>query len=294
MLKSMTGFGRGEHSDGGRNITCEIKAVNHRYLDITVKMPRKYAFAEERIKSSVKEKISRGKLEVSLFLENLTEDDVSIRLNTGLAKQYYENLKELKAALKLTDRISLDLMANLPDIMRPVTDIEDEDYLLEQVLIPVNQALKSIEEMRGIEGEKLARDILMRADLLEKLLKKIELKAPQIKEIYFGKIKDRMEELLKNVGEFQEERIIMEAALYADKTNVDEEIVRLYSHISQLRDIISLSQGADGKKLDFLIQEMNREANTIGSKANNLEITNNVLAIKSEIEKIREQVQNIE
>ncbi|MDD7216564.1 MAG: YicC family protein [Firmicutes bacterium] len=294
MIKSMTGFGRGEYTDGKRSITVEIKSVNHRYSDITVKMPRRYTFAEDKIKNTVKEKIRRGKVDVSIIVDNIAENDVNIRLNTMLAKQYYDNLTELRSEFDLSGDISLQFMASLPDVMKAIPDVEDEEEITNAILIPVAEAAANLEKMRAVEGEKLAEDLIAKGEHVKEILDRIEERAPQVVVDYTAKLKERIQELVGSAVQIPEDRILVEAAVFADKCAIDEEITRLNSHLIQLRNIIEKSSQPDGKKLDFLVQEMNREANTIGSKANDITITNYMLEIKSEIEKIREQVQNIE
>ncbi|MEG1583955.1 MAG: YicC/YloC family endoribonuclease [Anaerovorax sp.] len=294
MIKSMTGFGRSEYNDGKRNIIIEIKSVNHRYSDISIKMPRRYSFAEERLKSIVKGIAKRGKIEVSMNVENLTEDDTSVKLNTMVAKQYYDNLLVLKKEFGVVGDITLQFLASLPDVMKAVPDLEDEEAVYQSLAVPVEDAVKQLNKMREVEGEKLAEDIIMRGDLIRGFVDDIEKRSPMVTALYKDKLLVRIKELLDKAVEIPEDRILLEAAIFADKASVVEELVRLDSHIIQLKRIITQSTQPDGKKLDFLVQEMNREANTIGSKANDIEITNKVLDIKSEIEKIREQVQNIE
>ena len=294
MVKSMTGFGRSEYTDNKRVITVEIKSVNHRYCDISVRMPRRYSFAEEKIKSTVKETVRRGKIEVSIMVENTADDDVNIKLNTAIAKQYVDSLNELKSALGMDDPIRLEYIASMPDVLKSLPDVEDEEEITRLLCSAVADAVKRHDEMRSTEGEKLSEDILMRGGLIAGLVKEIEERSPETVNEYAEKLKARITEMIGGSIVATEERILLEAAVFADKVNVTEETVRLASHIQQLESIITNSSQPDGKKLDFLVQEMNREANTIGSKANDLEITNRVLAIKSEIEKIREQVQNIE
>jgi uncharacterized protein (TIGR00255 family) len=294
MIKSMTGFGRGEHSDGKRNIIIEIKAVNHRYSDISVKMPRRYSFAEDRIKNMVKDIAKRGKIEITLIVENLTEDDMRIRLNEMVAQQYYDNLVLLKSKFDVAGEITLNFLANMPDVLRSIPDVEDEEQIMQAILIPVKIAVEKLDEMRSIEGKKLSEDIISRGELIRTYVDKISKESSTVALTYTNKIKERIKDLIGGSIEIPEDRILLEAAIYADKCSITEELVRLDSHIIQLESIISKSNQPDGKKLDFLVQEMNREANTIGSKANNVEITNVVIEIKSEIEKIREQVQNIE
>ena len=294
MIKSMTGFGRSEYSDGKRNIICEIRSVNHRYSDITVKMPRRYSFAEDKIKQTIKEKLVRGKVDVSINVENLTENDVVIKLNQLAAGQYYENLKELKEQFGLSGEIDLSLMAGMPDVLKAVPDVEDEDELTKAILVPVAEASANLEKMRAIEGARLADDLIKKGETIKGIPDQIEERSPLVVKDYMEKLRARIAELLDGAAEIPEDRILTEAAIFADKCAIDEEITRLNSHLLQLKSILTGSESTVGKKLDFLVQEMNREANTIGSKANDITITNHMLNIKSEIEKIREQVQNIE
>lgn len=294
MIKSMTGFGRSEYADEKRNVIVEIKSVNHRYGDITIKMPRRYSFAEEKLRSKIKDVVRRGKVDVSIIIENLGEEDTTISLNTVVAKQYYDNLQALQAAFPLTGEITLPFLASLPDVMKAIPDVKDEEAIFRSMEIPLLEAVKRLDEMRLAEGKKLAEDIIKRGDLIRGLVKQVELRSPEVVKAYTEKLRERIKELLGGSVEVPEERILVEAAIFADKCSVTEELVRLDSHILQLNQIISKSTQPDGKKLDFLVQEMNREANTIGSKANDIEITNHVLDMKSEVEKIREQVQNIE
>ena len=290
----MTGFGRSEYSDGKRNIICEIKSVNHRYSDISVKMPRRYSFAEDKIKQTIKEKLSRGKVDVSISVENVTENDVTIKLNRLAANQYYENLKELKDEFSLSGDINLGLLAGMPDVLKAVPDVDDEEELTKAILIPVSEASINLESMRAIEGARLAEDLLNKGDNIKSILDKIEERAPLVVRDYTDKLRERIAVLLDGAVEVPEDRILVEAAIFADKCAIDEEITRLNSHLAQLKTILTGTESTVGKKLDFLVQEMNREANTIGSKANDITITNHMLNIKAEIEKIREQVQNIE
>ena len=287
MIKSMTGFGRSEYTDGKRNITVEIKSVNHRYSDISIKMPRRYGFAEDKVKNAVKERIRRGKVDVSIMVENITENDVNIKLNTMIAKQYYENLLELRKEFSVEGDITLQFLAGLPDV-------EDEEEITKAILIPVAEAAANLEKMRAVEGEKLAEDLIAKGRSIRSILDKIAERAPQVSIDYTARLRERITELIGGSIEVPEDRILVEAAIFADKCAIDEEITRLGSHLIQLENIVTKSTQPDGKKLDFLVQEMNREANTIGSKANDITITGYMLEIKSEIEKIREQVQNIE
>ena len=294
MVKSMTGFGRAEYNDGKRNIIVEIKAVNHRYCDISVQMPRRYSFAEETVKAMVKEVARRGKIDVSILVENITEDDTTVRLNTMAAKQYYDNLKELREAFDVSGDITLSMLASMPDVLKAVPDVEDEEEIRRSLSVPVAQAAQKLNEMRIAEGAKLAEDIIHRGRLIRDMVAQVEKRSPGVVSEYTQRLKERICDLMGGAVEVPEDRILVEAAIFADKCNVTEELVRLNSHILQLENIITKSNQPDGKKLDFLVQEMNREANTMGSKASDIELVSAVVSLKSEIEKIREQVQNIE
>ena len=294
MIKSMTGFGRGEYSDEKRSVTCEIRTVNHRYADITVKMPKRYSFAEETVKSIVKEKIRRGKAEVSLIFETLEEADLTVKLNRPVARQYLDNLEIMKKEYRLAGDIDVSLLAGLPDVLKAIPDVEDEDEVTDAIAKAVRTAVENNDQMRVKEGARLCEDLQMRGKLIRDLVGRIGARAPMVEKEYVQKLEERIHELLDGEVEIPKERILTEAAIFADRANITEELVRLDSHMIQLDSILSSSDGPVGKKLDFLVQEMNREANTIGSKANDLEITSLMLETKSEIEKIREQVQNIE
>ena len=294
MIKSMTGFGRAEYSDGKRNIIVEIKAVNHKYSELYVRIPRRYSFAEEHIKNAVKEYASRGKIDISVVVDNLTDDDVTVKLNTAIVKQYIGCLSQLREEYGLAGDIDLQFVSSLPDVMKTAPDVEDEEEILKGFLVPVREAAAGLDRMRALEGDRLSEDLIMRGRLILNLVDEIEKNAPLVAENYRIKLGERINELLSGKNVVPEERIAAEVALFADKCNITEEIVRLRSHCRQLEEIIEKSTGPCGKKLDFLVQEMNREANTICSKANFLEITNTALDVKSEIDKIREQVQNIE
>ena len=281
-------------NDGKRSIIVEIKSVNHRYSDISVRMPRRYSFVEDKVKSAVKETIKRGKVDVSVMVENLTENDVNIKLNTMLAQQYMDNLEALREAFNLSGEITLQYLAGLPDVMKAIPDVDDEEEMTRCILEPVKQAAANLEAMRSVEGEKLAADLLMRGGIIKDLVDRIEERAEKVPAAYTEKLRERIQELIGGSVTVPEDRILVEAAIFADKCNVTEELTRLNSHMDQMKSIIEKSSQPDGKKLDFLVQEMNREANTIGSKANDIEVTNLMLQVKAEIEKIREQVQNIE
>lgn len=294
MIKSMTGFGRAEASGSKRNIVVEMRSVNHRYCDITVKMPRRYAFAEESIKTEVKRIIKRGKLDVSVMVENTTDSDINIRLNTPVAGQYYDNLRRLQKEFDVSGDISLEYLASMPDVLKPIPDVEDESDITRAILGPVRLAAQKLDEMRITEGEKLAEDLLSRGSVIQGFIGEISACADDVPKAYAEKLRLRIKELVGDSAELPEERIAIEAAIFADKCSIAEELTRLSSHMEQMKAIIAEDGQPDGKRLDFLVQEMNREANTIGSKANDLHITEIMLRIKAEVEKIREQVQNIE
>ena len=297
MIRSMTGFGRGEFSDEISKVTVEIRSVNQRYLDIYVKMPRRYSFAEETIKSAIKERLHRGKVEVSVSVDNIGKSDSDVRLDKELAARYYNVLSELKDSFDFGEesRVSLSLLSKMPDVIVTAPAEEDEEAMIKRLLGATAAALDDFCSMRETEGEKLAADLSARADIIQDIRDRIEVRAPEIEKEYAVRFKARVEELLGGVYEVPEERIALEAAIFADKANITEELVRLGSHISQLRKFLQADgKEAVGKKIDFLIQEMNREANTIGSKSNDREITSSMLDLKAEIEKVREQVQNIE
>ena len=297
MIRSMTGFGRGEYSDEISKVTVEIRSVNHRYLDIYVKMPRRYSFAEETIKAAIKSRLHRGKVEVNVTVDNIGKSDSDVRLDKELAARYYKALSELKDNFDFGDEshVSLSLLSRMPDVIVTTPAAEDEEAMVKRLIGAKEMALDDFCSMREAEGAKLAADLSARADTIQNIRDCIETRAPEIEKEYAAKFKARVEEILGGVYDVPEERIALEAAIFADKANITEELVRLGSHISQLRGFLQADgEEAVGKKIDFLIQEMNREANTIGSKSNDKEITSHMLDLKAEIEKVREQVQNIE
>ena len=242
----------------------------------------------------MKEKIKRGKVDVSIMVENLTENDVNIKLNTMLAQQYLDNLKALQANFELPGEITLQYVAGLPDVLKAIPDVDDEEEMTRCILTPVREAASNLEAMRSVEGEKLPADLVMRGGIIKDLVDRIEERAAEVPKAYTEKLRERIKELIGNSVTVPEDRILVEAAIFADKCSIAEELTRLNSHMDQMKEIIEKSSQPDGKKLDFLVQEMNREANTIGSKANDIAVTNLMLQVKAEIEKIREQVQNIE
>lgn len=292
MIKSMTGFGRGDYSQDGKEFTVEIKTVNHRYSDIFVKMPRQISFLEDRVRELVGKAISRGKIDVFITYSNYSEDSKQVVFDDALAKAYVSAVEALRDRFELDDDISVSLVSKYPDVLRVEQAQEDEDLLWSILKQAVDNALASLIHMRCIEGEGLKNVLLERADYIEKVIAEISDRAPEVPKEYKTRLNARIKELLEQQV-VDENRLAMEVALFADRCSIDEELVRLASHFGQMRQILAMDQPV-GRKLDFLIQEMNREINTIGSKANDLTITRLVVDIKSEIEKIREQIQNIE
>ncbi|OUN84653.1 YicC family protein [Flavonifractor sp. An52] len=292
MVKSMTGYGRGEANLNGRPITVELRSVNNRYLDCTVKLPRIYVFAEDAVKSRVQSRISRGKVDVYITIGPSANGDVAISVNKPVADGYYAALKDLRDSYGLKDDISVSLLSRFQDVFLVEKTQEDLEALSADICTVLDLALDDFDAMRTREGEKLCQDVRSRAATIEGLVSKVETRSPGIVADYRAKLVARMNEVLQNT-QIDESRILTEAAIYADKVAVDEETVRLRSHLSQLDHMLSQG-GAIGRKLDFLIQEFNREANTIGSKCSDIETAGYVVDIKAEIEKIREQIQNIE
>ena len=292
MVKSMTGYGRGEANLNGRPITVELRSVNNRYLDCTVKLPRIYVFAEDAVKSRVQSRISRGKVDVYITIGPSANGDVAISVNKPVADGYYAALKDLRDTYGLRDDISVSLLSRFQDVFLVEKTQEDLEALSADICAVLDLALDDFDAMRTREGEKLCQDVRSRAATIEGLVSKVEKRSPGIVADYRAKLVARMNEVLQNT-QIDESRILTEAAIYADKVAVDEETVRLRSHLSQLDHMLSQG-GAISRKLDFLIQEFNREANTIGSKCSDIETAGYVVDIKAEIEKIREQIQNIE
>ena len=288
----MTGYGRGEEVRGGRNITVEVRSVNNRYLDCNIKLPRLYVFAEDAIKSLVQGTISRGKVDVFVTLGPSEEGDVKVSLNRPVADGYYQALCDMRDAYGLRDDISVSLLSRFPDVFLVEKNEDDVRAVAEDICAVLSQALADFDAMRTREGEKLEQDVAQRADTIEALTGQVEERSPGIVADYRARLTARINEVLQNT-QIDESRILTEAAIFADKVAVDEETVRLRSHLSQLRQMLR-SEGPVGRKLDFLIQEFNREANTIGSKCSDVETASIVVSIKGEIEKIREQIQNIE
>lgn len=292
MIKSMTGFGRAEEIIGGRDILVEIRSVNHRYYEFSARVPRAYGCLEEKLKTFINGKISRGKVEVSVSVVNVEGKDALIEVNSSIAAGYVNALRTANKELGLTDDLTLSQLIRLPDIFNVRKTADDEEVIWNDVRTVAEKAVERFVLMREAEGAKMREDILERLSVISSLVAQVETLSPLSAEKYRSKLYARLCEVLadKNIDE---QRLITEAALFADKTAVAEETVRLKSHINQLTDMLELDEPI-GRKLDFLIQEFNREANTIGSKAQDIVVTKIVVELKSEIEKIREQIQNIE
>ena len=292
MIKSMTGFGRAQETVDGMTVTVELKSVNHRYFEFTAKVPRTYGFLEEKLKSFLNARVSRGKMECYVSIENLEESDMEVVVNPSLAKGYVDALRTLSETFGLKEDYSAISIAKFPDVLTLRKAPADEEKIWNAVQKVTELAVERFVTMRETEGEKLRADILSKADTILEHVAFVESRSPQTVREYHEKLRQRMEELLENT-QVDEQRLLTESAIFADKVAVDEETVRLRSHISQLREFLNADEPI-GRKLDFLVQEMNRESNTIGSKAQDVEIAKRVIAIKAEVEKIREQVQNIE
>ena len=292
MIRSMTGFGRGSSEKDGKSYTIEIKSVNHRYFETNIRMPRVLIAFEDKIRKIIGEKVKRGKLDVFVTQGNYDKEDVEAYLNEKLADSYMNCFRILKDKYDLRDDMSVVQIARLPEVVTLRQKEEDITEAFEQIEECLTEALEALLFMREREGEKLLEDVISKCDLIHELVEKVKERAPFVVSEYKEKLTQRLATLHKEV-EFDENRVAMEVAIFADKAGIDEEIVRLNSHIVQMKETLILDEPI-GRKLDFIIQEMNRETNTIASKANDLEILNTVITLKSEIEKIREQVQNIE
>lgn len=291
MIKSMTGFGRGNYEEHGRSFIVEIKTINHRYTDISIRYPRQLSYLEDSIRKYVQNTISRGKVDIYIYQDKFNEEDIHVSVDEVLAEEYLKAIKKLKDKFSLKDDITLSFLAKIPEIIS-IEKEENNDEVWDILKKAIDRALESLVSMRIAEGTKLYNDILDRAKYIKEMVCIVEERSPNVVIEYKERLDERIKEICKDVS-IDESRIATEVAFFADKSNITEEIVRLYSHIDQLSTILQ-EKDPIGRKLDFLIQEMNREINTIGSKANDLKITKIVVDIKSEIEKIREQIQNIE
>ena len=294
MIRSMTGYGRSQAVVDTMNITVELKSVNHRYFEFNSRVPRNYGFLDEKLKSYIGSRVSRGKVECYVSVENLEDDEIEILVNHSLAKSYLDALKDLAETneLNLRDDLAMSSLARYNDIFTVHKKEADEEKIWNAVKSVAETAVDKFIAMRETEGEKLKNDVLSRADLILRKVSVIEDRSPETVKEYNDKLLARINEFLSDV-QVDEQRLLTECAIFADKVAVAEETVRLRSHIDQLRQFLD-SDEAVGRKTDFLVQEMNREANTIGSKAQDVTIARNVIDIKAEIEKIREQIQNIE
>ena len=291
MVKSMTGYGKSSLSINSREYQVEIKTVNHKYIDTNIKMPRIISYLEEDIRKMITSKLKRGKIDVSITFDNYSKDGNDIKINTEIAKLYIQNLRQLAEEEDISANIEVTEITRLPDVLTIKSNL-DENQIKVELLQTVETAINNLINMRQAEGARISKDILAKiAEIEGKKQEIFELSTGLIDE-YVVKLETRIKELLKT-EELDKSRLMQEVVIYADKCSVEEEITRLTSHIEQLRSLIN-SDDASGKKMDFIIQEMNRETNTIGSKANNLEITNRVVDIKTILEDVREQIQNIE
>lgn len=292
MLRSMTGYGRSQKIINGRDISVEIRSVNHRYYEYSSRIPRTYSYIDEKLKALLKSSVSRGKVEVSVTINNIEGKDSQIAVNKGIAEGYVTALRSISDELNLDDDLTLSKLIRIPDIFNIQKTPDDEEQIWADVSEVTAEALERFVAMRETEGERLKNDILEKADFIIERVGMVEEQSPLTVEAYRNKLYKKLSEILadKNIDE---QRIITEAAIFSEKIAVDEETVRLRSHVAQLRDILESDESV-GRKLDFIVQEINREVNTIGSKAQDLNITRIVVDMKSEIEKIREQIQNVE
>ena len=292
MVKSMTGYGRAVETVNGREFTVEIRSVNNRYLDCTVKLPRTFSFAEDAVKQAVKGTISRGKVDVYIGQRSEGSQDVKVTLNSAMVAGYVEAMRQMAQEFSVREDISVSLLSRMPDVFTVEKPEVDEEQLLADLLSVVNLALANYDAMRAKEGEALKNDLSNRGNTIRGLVTQVEEGNGQTVLDYRTRLYNKLQEVLANTA-IDENRILTEAAIFADKVAVDEETVRLRSHLEQM-DAMLASGGAIGRKLDFLLQEMNREANTIGSKCTDVRLARIVVDIKAELEKIREQTQNIE
>jgi len=292
LIKSMTGYGRAVETVNGREFTVEVRSVNNRYLDCSVKMPRMLTFAEEAVKQAVKSAISRGKVDVFISMAGAGAEEVKVTLNTGVLEGYLASMRQMVAQFGVRDDISVSTVSRLPDIFTVEKPELDEQQLLQDVLSVVNKALEGYNAMRTTEGTALENDLRSRGQTILQLVSQVEAGNAQTVIDYRTRLENKLREVLENTS-IDESRILTEAAIFADKVAVDEETVRLRSHLDQMNAMLT-GGGAVGRKLDFLLQEMNRETNTIGSKCTDVKLARIVVDIKAELEKIREQTQNIE
>ena len=292
MIKSMTGYGRAVATVGGREFTVELRSVNNRYLDCSVKLPRSLTFAEEAVKQAVKATISRGKVDVFITVRSEGTADVKITLNAAMVEGYLAAMKQMVADYGVQDDISVSVISRMPEVFTVEKPEVDEEQLLADLMGVVRQALANYDAMRAAEGKALENDLRSRGNTILELVSQVEAGNGQTVTDYRTRLENKLKEVLANTA-IDESRILTEAAIFADKVAVDEETVRLRSHLEQMNNMLTAG-GAIGRKLDFLLQEMNRESNTIGSKCSDVRLARSVVDIKAELEKIREQTQNIE
>ncbi len=293
MIKSMTGYGKGEAENDLFRLKIELKSVNHRYLDINIKSPRYLIYLEERIKKFIKEDLSRGKIDVFINLDFINQSSIDVKVDLPLASNFKKELDSLIIELGIDDKVRLSNILQISDIIKTEKKDLDEDLTWETLQNALSVALANITQMREYEGKQLKSDILLKLEEIELITNKIELRAPLVVEEYRIKLNERIKNLMDDSNFADYDRLALEVAIISDKSSIDEEIIRLRSHINQFREILNQTS-AVGRKLDFLIQEFNREINTIGSKSSDSDIINAVVDLKSEVEKIREQIQNIE
>ncbi len=292
MIRSMTGYGRGQQTLGGMDITVEIRSVNHRYYEYSSRLPRVYGFLDERLKGYLQKAVSRGKVDVGVWIDTVDAPGSEVVVNHALAEGYLKALHELAQTYGLRDDVSVNTLSRFPDILTVRKAAEDEDAIWEAVRQVADEALAGFVAMREREGARLREDVLARRQTILRAVEQVEARSPEIVREHMAKVEARMKELL-STATVDEQRLLTEAALFADKTATAEETVRLRSHLDQLETLVNASEPV-GRKLDFLVQEINRETNTIGSKVQDVELARVVVDVKAEIEKIREQIQNIE
>ena len=292
MIKSMTGYGRAVETVNGREFTVELRSVNNRYLDCSVKLPRSVSFAEETVKQAVKQSVSRGKVDVFITIKSENSDDTKITLNTSVLEGYLAAMRQMVTEFQVRDDISVSTVSRLPEVFSVEKPEVDEDQLKADLMSVVDKALTGYDAMRTVEGQALDADLRRRGNTILELVAQVEAGNAQTVVDYRTRLENKLKEVLANTS-IDESRILTEAAIFADKVAVDEETVRLRSHLQQMNSMLTAG-GAVGRKLDFLLQEMNREANTIGSKCTDVKLARIVVDIKAELEKIREQTQNIE
>ena len=291
-VNSMTGYGKGIAERDGLKVVVELKSVNHRFLDLMIKTPKLFNFAEDTIRKCMKENFARGHFDIFVNYEDTRQDRTSVSFDYSLVNAYVEASKKISSEYFVQDTLSTAQIIALPDVAKVVCEDEDQDFLNNIVLDALKQAIENIAKMRADEGVLMQNDVMNKMATIKDIVNVIEQKAPAMVEEHFAKVKERVQEMLKDVA-IDEAKLLNEIAFYTDKVCVDEEIQRLKSHLDHFAEIISKG-GACGKQLDFIVQEMNREANTCGSKCNNIDVSNQVIALKNEIEKVREQIQNIE